>query len=77
MPFILHGSSGGFDKLIVQVIRAGLKKINVSTHLNAEFTGSVRRYLDENPSAVHSRKYIAAGRTAVEREAARLLALFA
>jgi len=77
VPLVLHGSSGVSDELIARGIRAGLTKINVSTHLNARFTGAVRRYLDEHPAAVDSRQYLAAGRDAVEREAARLLALFA
>ena len=77
VPLVLHGSSGVSDELIARGIRAGLTKINVSTHLNARFTGAVRRYLDEHPAAVDSRQYLAAGRDAVEREAARLLELFA
>ena len=77
VPLVLHGSSGVSDELIARGIRAGLTKINVSTHLNARFTGAVRGYLDEHPTAVDSRTYLAAGRDAVEREAARLLQLFA
>ena len=77
VPLVLHGSSGVSDELIARGIRAGLTKINVSTHLNARFTGAVRGYLDEHPTAVDSRTYLAAGRDAVEREAARLLELFA
>jgi fructose-bisphosphate aldolase class II len=77
VPLVLHGSSGVPDDLIVQGIRAGLTKINVSTHLNAHFTRAIRGHLAEHPMAVDSRKYLAAGRDAVSREAARLLALFA
>lgn len=77
VPLVLHGSSGVPDETIVRGIRSGLTKINVSTHLNAAFTGAVRSYLHEHPSAVDSRKYVAAGRDAVRLEAARLLRLFA
>jgi fructose-bisphosphate aldolase class II len=77
VPLVLHGSSGVPDETIVAGIRAGLVKINVSTHLNAQFTGAIRRYLDEHPTVVDSRKYLAAGRDAIEAEAARLLRLFA
>ncbi|MGW9632249.1 class II fructose-bisphosphate aldolase [Agromyces sp. NPDC055520] len=77
VPLVLHGSSGVPDETIVAGIRAGLTKINVSTHLNAQFTGAIRRFLDEHPTVVDSRKYLAAGRDAVETEAARLLRLFA
>lgn len=77
VPLVLHGSSGVADDLIVAGIRAGLTKVNVSTHLNKAFTGAIRSYLDENPAVVDSRKYLAAGRTAISTEAARLLTLFA
>jgi fructose-bisphosphate aldolase, class II len=77
VPLVLHGSSGVPDELIVKGIRAGLTKINVSTRLNAKFTVAIREYLTMNPAAVDSRRYVAAGREAVLREATRLLALFA
>ncbi len=77
VPLVLHGSSGVPDETIVLGIRAGLTKINVSTHLNAGYTAAIREYLARHPAVVDSRKYVAAGRTAVEREAARLLTLFA
>ncbi|WP_448810852.1 class II fructose-bisphosphate aldolase [Agromyces bauzanensis] len=77
VPLVLHGSSGVADEMIVRGIRAGLTKVNVSTHLNARFTRAIREYLAEHPEVVDSRKYVAAGREAVRLEAARLLALFA
>jgi fructose-bisphosphate aldolase, class II len=77
VPLVLHGSSGVRDESIVSGIQAGLTKINVSTHLNARFTGAIREYLARNPDAVDSRKYVTAGREAVLHEAARLLTLFA
>lgn len=77
VPLVLHGSSGVSDETIAAGIRAGLTKINVSTHLNKQFTGAIREYLAANPTAVDSRKYLAAGRDAIGIEAARLLQLFA
>ena len=77
VPLVLHGSSGVADPHLVSAIRAGMTKINVSTHLNGFFTAAIRRYLSENPAAVDSRKYLAAGRDALTDEAARLLTLFA
>ena len=77
IPLVLHGSSGVPDGSIVAGIRAGLTKINVSTHLNARFTGAIRDYLGRDATVVDSRKYVAAGRDAVREEAARLLTLFA
>lgn len=76
VPLVLHGSSGVPDDTILAGIRAGLVKINVSTHLNIAFTGAVREFLEANPTVVDSRKYMAAGRSALSAEAARLLTLF-
>jgi len=77
VPLVLHGSSGASDETIVSAIRSGITKVNVSTHLNGFFTGAIRRYLDEHPEVVDSRKYLREGRAAVASEAARLLTLFA
>lgn len=77
VPLVLHGSSGASDAQIQAAIRAGMTKINVSTHLNGHFTGVVREFLAANPGVVDSRRYIAPGSAAVTAEAARLLELFA
>jgi fructose-bisphosphate aldolase, class II len=77
VPLVLHGSSGVADDTIVRGIRAGLTKVNVSTHLNATFTGAIRTYLAANPAVVDPRTYVAEGRAAVREETARLLTLFA
>lgn len=77
VPLVLHGSSGVSDDMIQRGIRAGLTKINVSTHLTSGFTGAIRAYLKGNPAIVDSRPYISAGREVVREEAARLLAVFA
>ncbi|MHA7985660.1 class II fructose-bisphosphate aldolase [Rathayibacter sp. CAU 1779] len=76
VPLVLHGSSGVPDETIVAAIRAGMTKINVSTHLNGFFTRAVREYLEANPAVVDSRKYVAAGREALSLEAERLLRVF-
>ncbi|MBD7996570.1 class II fructose-bisphosphate aldolase [Arthrobacter sp. Sa2CUA1] len=76
VPLVLHGSSGVSDDMLVSAIKAGMTKINVSTHLNGFFTRAVRRVLESNPDLVDSRKYVHAGRQALAPEAGRLLALF-
>lgn len=77
VPLVLHGSSGVSDAGMVAAIRAGMTKINVSTHLNVQFTAAVRAYLAANPGAVDPRKYVAAGNTVVRAEVERLLGLYA
>jgi fructose-bisphosphate aldolase class II len=77
VPLVLHGSSGVSDDVIIQAVRAGMTKINVSTHLNGFFTRAVREKLAADENLVDSRKYVAPGREAVAQEAARMLRLFA
>ncbi|MCS3844983.1 class II fructose-bisphosphate aldolase [Microbacterium sp. AK031] len=77
VPLVLHGSSGVADAVIMDAVRAGMTKINVSTHLNGFFTRAVRSTLDDDERLVDSRKYIAPARAAVVDEAARMLRLFA
>lgn len=77
VPLVLHGSSGVPDAVIVEAVRAGMTKINVSTHLNGFFTRAVREKLEADERLVDSRKYVAPGRAAIAGEAARLLRLFA
>ena len=77
VPLVLHGSSGVADETIVAAVRAGMTKINVSTHLNGFFTRAVRSKLAADDRLVDSRKYVAPAREAVAEEAARMLRLFA
>lgn len=76
VPLVLHGSSGVSDDGMQAAIRAGMTKINVSTHLNKVFTGSVRSTLAADAAMVDSRKWMKPARAAVEDETARLLNLY-
>jgi fructose-bisphosphate aldolase class II len=77
VPLVLHGSSGLSDDELVAGVRAGMTKINISTHLNALFTEAVRSVLAADPAVVDPRKYVAPGREAVAVEVDRLLRLLA
>ena len=77
VPLVLHGSSGVPDAGLVAAVEAGLTKVNIATHLNNAFTAAVRTYLSDHPDVVDTRKYVGAGRDAVEAESARLLELLA
>ncbi|WP_372968319.1 ketose-bisphosphate aldolase [Microbacterium sp.] len=77
VPLVLHGSSGVADAVIADAVRAGMTKINVSTHLNGFFTRAIRSTLDADAKLVDSRKYLSPARAALAGEAARLLRLFA
>lgn len=73
VPLVLYGSSGVPDEAILEGIRAGLTKINISTLLNSKFTSAVRQKLADDPNLVDSRKYVSAGRDALRVTAASLI----
>ena len=75
VPLVLHGSSGVADEEIVRAVRAGMTKINIATHLNKIFTGTVRAVLADQPALVDSRKYLGPARDAMAAETTRLLRL--
>lgn len=77
VPLVLHGSSGVADAVIADAVRAGMTKINVSTHLNGFFTRAIRDALGADDSLVDSRKYVKPARDALAGEAARMLRAFA
>ena len=77
VPLVLHGSSGVSDPDLQNAVRAGMKKINIATHLNHVFTDEVRAVLAADSALVDPRKYIKQARKAVAAETARLVRLLA
>jgi fructose-bisphosphate aldolase class II/tagatose 1,6-diphosphate aldolase GatY/KbaY len=76
VPLVLHGSSGVSDENMVAAIRAGMTKINVSTHLNKVYTDQVRATLQAQPHLVDPRKWTSPANQAMSSEVARLLSLY-
>lgn len=76
VPLVLHGSSGVPDDGMQAAIRAGMTKINVSTHLNVVFTRKVREILAEQDTLVDPRKYMGPANQLVREEVERLLMLY-
>lgn len=74
-PLVLHGSSGLPDEHLRLAVQAGMTKVNISTHLNALFTGAVRQSLTDSTTSVDPRKYVSPGRAAIADEVTRLLGL--
>lgn len=77
VPLVLHGSSGVSDEGLRAAISAGMTKINVSTHLNVQFTARVRQILQDNPRLVDPRKYVGPGMKDVGVEVEGLLRWYA
>jgi len=76
-PLVLHGSSGLSDEQLRRAVRAGMTKVNISTHLNGIFTGVVREVLSGSKTMVDPRQYVAPAREAITAETARLLRVLA
>ncbi|MEI2712235.1 MAG: class II fructose-bisphosphate aldolase [Nocardioides sp.] len=75
VPLVLHGSSGVPDAGLASAVGAGMRKVNIATHLNKEMTSAVRTALAANEQLVDPRKYLGPGRDAVAAEVTRLLVL--
>ncbi|WP_209324271.1 class II fructose-bisphosphate aldolase [Brevibacterium renqingii] len=73
VPLVLHGSSGVAEDEISRAVTAGMRKINISTHLNRVFTASVRATLAAQTDLVDSRKYLGPAREAFAGEVAHLI----
>lgn len=61
IPLVLHGASGVPDDIFEEVIRRGIRKINIGAELQKSFTAGVREYLTENPDAIDIRKIFKPG----------------
>ena len=77
VPLVLHGSSGLSDEELIASVRAGMTKINISTHLNGLFSAAVRETLAADDQLVDPRRYIMPAREAMAVEVERLLQLLA
>jgi fructose-bisphosphate aldolase class II len=73
VPLVLHGSSGVPDGTLRKAVAAGMRKVNISTHLNRLYTEAVRQALAADPALVDPRRWLAPARDAVAAEVTRLL----
>jgi len=65
VPLVLHGSSGVPPAVLQDAVRAGIRKINVGTALNAALTAQVRLALAADVRLTDPRRYLAPAREAV------------
>ena len=75
IPLVLHGTSGVPEEQVRECIRRGICKVNYATDLRIAFTAAVRKVLAEQPEAYDPKKYLAAGRSAVENRVRELIRL--
>jgi ketose-bisphosphate aldolase len=65
LPLVLHGGSGVSPRDLREAVRAGIRKVNVSTEIHAAFTRAIREAAGNDP-----RPALRAGREAVAQAAA-------
>ena len=66
VPLVMHGSSGVALSDIQRAVALGIRKVNISTELNKKMTNAITEFTAKNPGVVDPRKYLGAGREAVE-----------
>ena len=66
-PLVLHGASGIPDKEIKQAIKAGIRVINIDTHLRKAFTDSLRETLKRDKKEIDPRKILAPAVDAIQK----------
>ena len=77
VPLVLHGSSGVSDQDLQKAVKAGMRKVNIATHLNHLFSDEIREILNSDSKIVDPRKYVKSARNKVANECGRLLQLLA
>jgi fructose-bisphosphate aldolase class II len=55
VPLVLHGGSGTPERILIDCIRSGIRKINVNTELSAYTVSGLGEAIKENPSIHLSR----------------------
>ena len=73
LPLVLHGSSGVPEEQLSRAVTLGIAKVNLATDLTLTFTAAVRASL--NGGASDPRRYLAAGRDAMQARAEQYIRL--
>ncbi len=75
IPLVLHGTSGVPHDQVRECIKRGICKVNYATELRIAFSDGVKASLSEHPDAFDPKKYLAAGRQAVQTRVMQLIRL--
>lgn len=76
VPLVLHGASGVPDDVFEELIRRGIRKINIGTELQKCFTAGLREFLAANPNAIDIRKVLKPGMDNMKEAARTKMRLF-
>lgn len=64
------------DEAVSEAVKIGISKINIDTDMRIAFTAFVRKHFAENMSNIDPRRYLGAGRSAVEEVVKTKMRLF-
>ncbi|MCF0151487.1 MAG: class II fructose-1,6-bisphosphate aldolase [Firmicutes bacterium] len=62
----IPGAQGVPEEMILEAVKHGVCKVNIDTDLRLAMTAEVRKYIIDHPEDFDPRKYIGAGRTAIQ-----------
>ena len=62
----VKGAQGVPEDMILEATKYGICKVNIDTDLRLAMPGEIRKYLAENPGEFDPRKYLGAGRSAIQ-----------
>lgn len=66
VPLVLHGASGVPEASVRRAIENGIAKVNIATELKMPMAEAIRACFAKNPEESDPRKYMRAGKEAVE-----------
>ncbi len=72
----LKDTSGVPDEAISEAVKLGICKVNIDTDMRIAFTAFLRKVFAESPDAIDPRKYLGAGRSAIEEVVRYKMKLF-
>lgn len=66
IPLVLHGGTGIPAHQISQAITCGISKININTEIQSNWSQSIKKFMQDNPTAYDPRKIIGSGEEAIK-----------
>ncbi len=76
IPLVFHGGTGLGPRIIQEVSRLGVRKINIGTLIKSAFTRGLKNYMENNQSEIDPRKILQPARESVVEELKGVLRMF-
>jgi fructose-1,6-bisphosphate aldolase class II len=76
IPIVLHGGTGVSDELILESIKNGISKINISTELKTVWNKAMREFIAANENVYDPRKIMSSGESSIKEVIRKKVELF-